>query len=123
MAIKRQQTNPVIQLDCVVTGVERDLKRVYADNVPTGELEDAGRKLAVVTAQGSPDLEVKVPNEFDEIPFEPGQRVLINAEYSEFSPERGRTISTMRFHSFVNPGQLDAWQGIVKAQARVAQPA
>lgn len=112
MAIKNNRTNPLIVLECVVVGIERDAR---ADE-ETGVINDKGRKLTVQTAQG-PELEVKVALAFDILDFEIGVPVLINAEYLEWDFD-GRRGSTMRFHSFVGLNQLDRWHGIVKAQAQ-----
>ncbi|HWH26011.1 MAG TPA: hypothetical protein VNT53_05135 [Pseudolysinimonas sp.] len=123
MAIKRNRTNPVIQIDCVVSDVQRDMKKVYKDDKPTGEVTDNGRLLAVVTAPDAPDLEVKVPVDWDEFEIEPGQHLLINVEYTEWSMNSGRSGSTMRFHSLVSAGQIDAWKGVVNTQTRAAASA
>lgn len=124
MAIKRSNSNPVLVLDVVVTTVERDI----FTNRTTGETTDKGRRLGVQTGAGpsSELLEVRVPLAFDDLVFDGGQHVLINVEYSEYKfMDNGREVvgSVMRFHSFVNPSQHDAWKGVVQAQSRVAQAA
>ncbi len=124
MAIKRSQNNPVLVLDAVIAGVERD---AFTKQDGTGEVIDRGRRLAVQTGAPNSDLlEVRVRVEQDSVPFEVGQHVLLNVEYSEYSftDERGRERvgSIMRYHSHVSPSQFDAWAGVVKSQ-RQAQPA
>lgn len=109
MAIKRQNTNPVIVLDSVVSDVVRD---VYTDR-ETGVVTDKGRKLVLQTGAPNSDLlEVKVPEPaFSGVVFVPGEHVLINAEYLEWDMD-GRRGSTMRFHSFVTVAQVEGWRDI-----------
>lgn len=128
MAIKRSNSNPVIVLDVVVTSIEADTFNVRKDGELTGEVQYKGRRLAVQTGAGpsSELLEVRVPLAFDDLEFEGGQHVLINAEYSEYRfMDNGREVvgSVMRFHSFVSASQFDGWKGVVQSQNRVAQPA
>lgn len=122
MAIKRQSINPVVILDCVVSGVER----VTFTNRDTGVVEDRGRKVTVQTGQG-PELEFKVPVAADDVVFEVGTQALINVEYSEWSftddSGRDRSGSTMKYHSHVTAAQMDRWLGLVKSQARAAASA
>jgi hypothetical protein len=118
MAIKRDRSNPVILLDCVIGSVSRD---VYTDR-ETGVVSDRGRKLSVQTAQG-PELEVKVPADFDVIEFPVGVNVLLNAEYSEWRLDSGKEGSSMKFAGFVGADQLDRWRGVVQAQAKAAASA
>jgi hypothetical protein len=123
VAIKQNRVNPVIQIDCVISAVERDV----FTNRGNGEVQDRGRKLTLVTAQNAPDLEVKVPVGLDDVSLEAGQHALLNVEYMEWSftddSGRERSGSTMRLHSLVSPSQVDGWQGLVKQQARAAQNA
>lgn len=125
MAIKRSNSNPVLILDVVVTTIEKDT----FTNRTTGETSDKGRRLGVQTGAGpsSDLLEVRVPLAFDEVPFEAGQHILINVEYSEYAFQddngRERVGSIMRYHSHVGASQLDAWKGVVSAQGRAAQAA
>lgn len=119
MAIKNRRENPVIVLDCAIVAIDR---KTYTDR-GTGEMEDRGRVLTIQTGSVNSDqLELGVPSDFDAIEFKESTRILVNAEYSEYSfQDNGRTIkgSTMKFHSFVNPGQFDAWKGLIASQSRV----
>lgn len=123
MAIKNRRENPVIVLDVAVVAIDR---KTYTDR-STGQIEDRGRVLTVQTgSKDSDQLELGVPSDFDTVDFEQGARILVNAEYSEYSfQDNGRTIkgSTMKFHSFVSPNQLDAWKGVVGTQARAGATA
>jgi hypothetical protein len=123
VAIKNRRENPVIVLDCAIAAVDR---KTYTDR-STGQIEDRGRVLTVQTGSANSDqLELAVPSDFDALEFEVGSRILVNAEYSEYSfQDSGRTIkgSTMKYHSHVGPSQFDAWKGVVAAQSRVGASA
>jgi hypothetical protein len=123
MAIKNRRENPVIILDCAIVAVDR---KTYTDR-STGQIEDRGRVLTIQTgSQNSDQLELAVPADFDALEFEQGTRILVNAEYSEYSfQDSGRTIkgSTMKYHSHVSHAQLDAWKGVVASQSRAAATA
>jgi len=123
VAIKNRRKHPVIVLDIAIVAIDR---KTYTDR-STGQIEDRGRVLTVQTgSRDSDQLELGVPSDFDAVEFKEGVRVLVNAEYSEYSfQDGGRTIkgSTMKFHSFVTPDQLDAWKGVIGSQSRATATA
>jgi hypothetical protein len=116
---------PTVVIDGVVAAIEQnDYERVLNDSTKRWENgARKGRVLGVQTAgldpERVPDLEaVKVPASFDGVPFEVGQRVLINCEvfYGDYGV-------SWRFAGFVNPNQVDTWKGVIGAQQRAAQAA
>jgi hypothetical protein len=130
MAIKRSSSNPVVILDAVVTGVERDTFTERNSDGTAGPTVDKGRRLSLQTGAGpsSELLEVRVPLAFEEYAFEYGDHVLMNVEYSEYSfipkgEQAEKVGSIMRFHSFVTANQFDQWKGLVGQQSKAGQAA
>lgn len=125
MAIKRQNSNPIVYIDGVVVAADPDNKPIYVDGpdgkrvpkVDTGGkrlTEYVGRVLAVQTGMPNSDLlEVRVPQDFDGVTFGVGEQRLMVCEYSEWEYQ-GRSGSKLKWLADVSSAQAKQWSDYLK---------